>query len=35
VVAKTLKGKTGKERTATLGRLAWALLASTEFATNH
>lgn len=34
-VAKTLKGKQDKQRTAALGRLAWALLASTEFATNH
>jgi hypothetical protein len=34
-VAKYLQGKTGKDRAAALGRLAWALLASTEFGVNH
>ena len=34
-VRKMISGKEGKGRGAALGRAAWALLASTEFATNH
>ncbi len=34
-VAKALAGKTGQARTGALARLAWALLASTEFSVNH
>jgi hypothetical protein len=34
-VAKVLAGKAGPARTKALGRLAWALLASTEFNVNH
>lgn len=34
-VAAYLKGKTGKARPQALARLAWALLASTEFVVNH
>jgi hypothetical protein len=35
LVAATLKGKADKDRTRAVGRLAWALVASTEFAVNH
>jgi hypothetical protein len=34
-LARLLKDQQGKQRPAALGRAAWALLASTEFATNH